>query len=101
MKLQHYYNEILYFSFIIILPRTTYVFRVYLTVFEKRKYETNTTVKLAFKKLTYNYSFGKREVLIHVYSQIQYETYIRCACIYIYKKKKKKEKPFTHTFVTI
>lgn len=54
MKLQHYYNEILYFSFIIILPRTTYVFRVYLTVFEKRKYETNTTVKLAFKKLTYN-----------------------------------------------
>lgn len=74
-------------------------FRVYLTVFEKRKYETNTTVKLAFKKLTYNYSFGKREVLIHVYSQIQYETYIRCACIYI-KKRKKKEKPFTHTFVT-
>lgn len=58
-------------------------FRVYLTVFEKRKYETNTTVKLAFKKLTYNYSFGKREVLKHVYSQIQYETYIRCACIYI------------------
>lgn len=52
MKLQHYIMK----SFILALLSfyQNDAFRVYLTVFEKRKYETNTTVKLAFKKLTYN-----------------------------------------------